>query len=155
MVILFAAGNCGIYGSNTVLAPGTAKNSITVGSSENDRPDKGNNTDNINDIAFFSSRGFTDDNRIKPDVVAPGTYIISTRSSKASRTMGLGNYDANTHYTYGGGTSMSTPIVAGMVALIRQYYLQNENITPTAALIKATLINGAVNLSHPLNNQGW
>jgi len=140
MVILFAAGNCGIYGSNTVLAPGTAKNSITVGTSENDRPDKGNNADNINDIASFSSRGFTDDNRIKPDVVAPGTYIISTRSSKASRTMGLGNYDANTHYTYGGGTSMSTPIVAGMVALIRQHYLQNENITPTAALIKATLI---------------
>jgi len=155
MVILFAAGNCGIHGSNTVLAPGTAKNSITVGASENDRPDKGNRADNINDIATFSSRGFTDDNRIKPDVVAPGTYIISTRSSKASRTMGWGNYDANTNYIYGGGTSMSTPIVAGTAALIRQYYLQNENISPTAALIKATLINGAVNLNHPLNNQGW
>jgi PGF-pre-PGF domain-containing protein len=153
MVILFAAGNCGTYGSNTVLAPGTAKNSITVGASENDRPDKGNNADNINDISTFSSRGLTDDNRIKPDVVAPGTYIISTKSSKARSTMGYGGYDAN--YTYGSGTSMSTPIVAGTAALIRQYYLQNESITPTSALIKATLINGAINLSHPLNDQGW
>ncbi|MCD4844570.1 MAG: S8 family serine peptidase [Methanosarcinales archaeon] len=153
MVILFAAGNSGVYGNNTISTPGTAKNSITVGASENIRPDKGTTSDNINDIASFSSSGLTDDNRIKPDVVAPGTYIISTRSSKARSTLGYGDYDA--HYTYGSGTSMSTPIVAGTAALIRQYYLQNENITPTAALIKATLINGAVNPGHPPNDQGW
>jgi len=151
MVILFAAGNEGPE-NNTISSPGTSKNAITVGASENNRPDKDNRADNINDIATLSSRGFTDDGRIKPDVVAPGTFIISTNSS-VSKENGWGVYDE--YYVYMGGTSMSTPIVAGTAALIRQYYLQNESITPTAALIKATLINGAVNLSHPLNDQGW
>jgi MYXO-CTERM domain-containing protein len=82
MVIVFAAGNAG-SAANTVGTPGTAKNIITVGASENVRAfgaadlcsvaDTG--ADNANDIIAFSSRGPTSDGRKKPDIVAPGTHV--------------------------------------------------------------------------------
>jgi PGF-pre-PGF domain-containing protein len=176
MLILMAAGNKGVDSDSdgiidldSICSPATAKNCISVGASENIRSDKldsystlinGNtrfpsypiNSDkmanNTEGLAAFSSRGPTDDGRIKPDVVAPGTYIISTKSSVKNPNYELwDDYDANSNYTYGGGTSMSTPIVAGTAALIRQYYMQNESITPTAALLKATIINGAYNMT--------
>ena len=114
---------------------------------------KDGHSDNVNDIAYFSSRGFTDDNRIKPDVVAPGTYIISTSSSKLDASYYWGEIDP--FYAYDSGTSMATPIVAGTAALVRQYYVDNKSISPSAALIKATLINGAINMNLPKNAQGW
>ncbi|KAF5425871.1 Serine protease, subtilisin family, partial [Candidatus Methanomarinus sp.] len=175
MLILMAAGNKGVDSDSdgiidlySICSPATAKNCISVGASENIRSDKLDNysalineksrfpsdpinsdkmANNTEGLAAFSSRGPTDDGRIKPDVVAPGTYIISTKSSVKNPFFELwDNYDANSNYTYGGGTSMSTPIVAGTAALIRQYYMQNESITPTAALLKATIINGAYNM---------
>ncbi len=114
-------------------------------------------------IAAFSSRGPTDDGRIKPDVVAPGTYVISANSSVSD---GGDAWDfVDEHYVYMGGTSMATPIVAGSLALIRQNYVDELNITPSAALLKATLINGATDLhpgqygndvtAQPDYNQGW
>ncbi len=146
MLIIFAAGNDG-PGSNTVSPPSTSKNAIAVGASESSR------FGNMNAIASFSSRGFANDGRIKPDVVAPGTYIISTRSSRPAASYSWGIVDS--YYAYSSGTSMATPIVAGTAALVRQYYVSNESISPSAALIKATLINGADNLSLSRNDQGW
>ncbi|AFV23192.1 KP-43 peptidase [Methanolobus psychrophilus R15] len=151
MLILFAAGNSGAYGSGTINAPGTAKNALTVGASENYRPSLDISADNINEIAYFSSLGPTADGRIKPDLVAPGTYIYSTKSSLTS---GSG------YYTYMSGTSMATPIVAGTAALVRQYYMDIESLSnPSAALIKATLINGAYDMTsgqdRPNYSQGW
>ncbi|MEQ1764978.1 MAG: S8 family serine peptidase [Pyrinomonadaceae bacterium] len=82
MVIVFAAGNDGA-GAGSMGAPGTAKNLITVGASENVRafggadgcglPDSG--ADSANDIVGFSSRGPTTDGRRKPDIVLPGTHV--------------------------------------------------------------------------------
>jgi PGF-pre-PGF domain-containing protein len=198
MLILMAVGNKGVDSDSdgiidlySICSPATAKNCISVGASENIRSDKLDNysalingksrfpsypinsdkmANNTEGLAAFSSRGPTDDGRIKPDVVAPGTYIISTKSSVKSQNYELwDDYDANSNYTYGGGTSMSTPIVAGTAALIRQYYMQNESITPTAALLKATIINGAYNMvpgqygigqykeiqTRPDNASGW
>lgn len=103
MLILFAAGNegtdadkNGVIDPDSVGQPGTAKNIITVGASENNRPgiaatwgsaygapiasDK--KADNANGMAAFSSRGPTDDGRVKPDIVAPGAYIASTRTRR-------------------------------------------------------------------------
>ena len=146
-VILFAAGNTG-PNETTIDSPGTSKNAITVGASESSRF-----SGNINTIANFSSRGPTDDGRVKPDVVAPGTWIISTRSSVAPNDSLWGDY--NSYYTYSSGTSMATPLTAGTAALVRQYYVDNESISPSAALIKATLINGAANMGLSTNDQGW
>lgn len=175
--ILFAAGNAGVDGNGdgvvdlgSLDSPGTAKNCITVGASENNRSSGGYNpggscsvygdcwppyypalpistdplSNNPNGLAAFSSRGPTDDARFKPDVVAPGTNIASTRSSMAV----LDGWGAiNAYYMYMGGTSMATPLAAGTATLVRDFYQDNEGITPSAALIKATLINGAKDIS--------
>jgi subtilisin family serine protease len=155
MLIVFAAGNAGADGSNTTESPGTSKNVLTVGASENYRPYYDSAGDNIAHIASFSSIGNTTDGRIKPDIVAPGTWILSTLSSKASGTLW---WYYNTMYQYSGGTSMAAPHVSGAALIARQYYTDYQNITPSAALIKATLINGADDLGTadiPNKNEGW
>lgn len=209
MTILFSAGNNGIdwfpsdgkIDEDSIGPPGTSKNAITVGASENYRTTGGsqNNwstkqswyyngtwhvlknypeepiksdlpSNNPQGLAFFSSRGPTNDGRLKPDVVAPGTNILSLWSSKTSATgWGTSTYP---NYIYMGGTSMSCPVTAGTAALVREYY----NVTlgmdsPSGALIKGTLINGAMDLTpgqfgsdnattqeinrRPDNDQGW
>ncbi|NLP51163.1 S8 family serine peptidase [Bacillus sp. RO1] len=154
MAVLFAAGNEG-PNSGTISAPGTAKNAITVGATENLRPSFGSYADNINHVAQFSSRGPTRDGRIKPDVMAPGTFILSARSSLAPDSSFWANHDSK--YAYMGGTSMATPIVAGNVAQLREHFIKNRGITPKPSLLKAALIAGAtdVGLGFPNGNQGW
>ncbi len=171
MTILFAAGNEGVdTDSNGVIdqdsidSPGTAKNCITVGASESYRFTGAQGTyggywpsdfpanpikndllsNNASGIVAFSSRGPTNDGRIKPDIVAPGTNIISCRSHLSGAGVLWGAYDSN--YVYSGGTSMATPITAGAAALVREYYRVARGHTPTSALVKATLLNGATDL---------
>ena len=167
LTVLFSAGNNGPT-LNTVSSQSVSKNVICVGASENLRSTFGSSSDNITHIASFSSRGYTNgDGRIKPDVVAPGTYILSTRSSLitdpwnhywGSQTL----YSTlNSGYAYNGGTSMSTPIVAGSAALVRQFFHEERgHKDPSAALVKAAIINGARPLSGdwdsvPNRNEGW
>jgi serine protease AprX len=173
--VLFSAGNegrdpqgRGRIQLQTVNAPGTAKNCITVGASENRRPDFNAQTygrwyplnfraksfrsepmaGNPSRVAAFSSRGPTQDNRVKPDVVAPGTFVLSTRSRMiADTTKGWAAFPWSEGYFYLGGTSMATPLTAGAVALVREYLRAKKKIRrPTAALLKAALIAGAARL---------
>lgn len=69
-VLAITAGNADASGVRTVGSPASAKNAITVGALLTNTPE---------DVASFSSRGPTRDSRIKPDVMAPGAYIRSTR----------------------------------------------------------------------------
>ncbi len=166
-LVLFSSGNRGSSGSYQVSTQASSKNVIAVGASENYRPTLGGSSDNISHMADFSSRGPTwGDQRIKPDVVAPGTWILSTRSmlipDRSKHYWGSNSTysGVNDNYAYNGGTSMSTPIVAGMTTLIRQYYDDKEDIDPSASLLKATVINGARPLngqwsSIPNKNEGW
>ncbi len=171
MLILYSAGNNGtdadangVVDPDSLGSPGTAKNALTVGASENLRtevttrwgdwwPDDFSAAPIVDDLmgddadgmAPFSSRGPTDDGRVKPDVVAPGAPIVSARSHDPGAGTGWGVYDE--HYLYMGGTSMSTPLTAGAAAVVREWYTARGVTSPSGALLKATLINGAVDMS--------
>lgn len=121
---------------------------------------------NAQQMAAFSSRGPTDDGRIKPDVVAPGTWVLSGYSDLYQQGYdgsnnpqnGAWQYDGwgypyNQNYKYMGGTSMANPIVAGAAAVVRDFYEKTDSHFASAALVKATLINSAVDLLDE-NNDG-
>jgi len=98
-------------------------------------------------IVGFSSRGPAMDGRIKPDLVAPGSDIISARS-RASTDTGWGVLAANTNYCFLGGTSMATPLAAGAATLVRQYCVDELGmVSPSAALLKAAMMGGARSLT--------
>src|SRR5207245_975052 len=83
-ILEFSAGNAG-PDSQTVGSPAVAKNVIATGASENGgQLDFGLYDDGPETMADFSSRGPAEDGRIKPDVVAPGTFIASLLSASAS-----------------------------------------------------------------------
>jgi subtilase family serine protease/subtilisin family serine protease len=121
---------------------------------------------NAEQVAPFSSRGPTADGRIKPDVVAPGTWTLSGYSDRfqqgydpsANPQTGDYQYDGwgfpfDRDYKYMGGTSMAAPLVAGAAAVVRDFYVKTLNHQASAALVKATLINSAVDLLDE-NNDG-
>lgn len=238
MVITFSAGNEGIdanangvVDNDSIGSPATAKNVITIGASENARPDNwpcdtsltytshdayqsgqtctsmgGNQANylgtwgfrygtdfsaeplfsdvtagNSNQMASWSSRGPVDDSRIKPDLVAPGTWILSAFSSlyqegygdPVNPQNGVYQWDGwgtpyNSEYKYMGGTSMSNPIAAGGATVVKDYYSKAYSLNASAALVKATMINSAVDLADenndgvndndfpiPNNHEGW
>ena len=121
---------------------------------------------NAQQTAAFSSRGPTNDGRIKPDVVAPGTWILSGYSDlyqqaydgSANPKNNAFQYDGwgfpySSLYKYMGGTSMSNPLTAGAAAVVRDYYQKVHGHNASAALVKARLINTAVDLLDE-NNDG-
>jgi hypothetical protein len=121
---------------------------------------------NPDQMAAFSSRGPASDGRIKPDVVAPGTWVLSGYSDKYQQQYdGSANpqdnafqYDGwgfplNQSYKYMGGTSMSNPLVAGGAALVRDFYQKTYTLNASAALVKATIVNSAVDMLDE-NNDG-
>jgi hypothetical protein len=106
--------------------------------------------DDSRQVVAFSSRGPTRDGRVKPEVIAPGTYILSTRSTQiAPNNFGwAASPPANGLYFYMGGTSMAKPLVAGAAAVVREHLRKKARIArPSAALIKAALILGAGRLA--------
>ncbi|KAG2389049.1 hypothetical protein C9374_014449 [Naegleria lovaniensis] len=123
---------------------------------------------NKENIAYFSSRGPTSDGRIKPDIVAPGYFIVSARSHNTlstPMTCSESSQDVSQAVLQMGGTSMSCPLTAANAALVRQYYTEgwyydgknntSKGFKPSAALMKATIINSGVPLLGYLDLSGF
>ena len=157
-LVFFAAGNSG-PGRDTVISPSTGKNVVSVGATLHGDFEP-------TCTVVFSSRGWTHDGRIKPDVLAPGMWVISAATNFVVPGPSCSNAQKS-------GTSMAAPSAAGLGALVRQYFTDGFNpagfaravdgFEPTAALIKAVLIASAVDLSTrgcsdepiPSRDQGW
>ncbi|KAA8491203.1 Serine protease/ABC transporter B family protein tagD [Porphyridium purpureum] len=172
-VALFAAGNSGTAytpygdGRRTVSAPALAKNIISVGATQTSRqsvePCDGNVPCSAQNLALFSSRGRTFDERYKPDLVFVGERVFSARSSGDPTDGDDLGFNAQCQLNFPpddfriSGTSMATPGVAGAAAMVRQYLMEfdirtgrrRENGTfpdgkgPSGALVKAMLMQAA------------
>jgi hypothetical protein len=128
--------------------PENAKNCLAVGATSQ-APNQNNHC--------TGGRGPTIDGRRKPEIYLPGCTILSANSSTSCGT------------TSSSGTSMACPAVTGCAALVRQYYEEgfwpsgapngSDEFTPTAALVKATLLNGCNDMTgvggYPSNQEGW
>jgi len=121
---------------DTIPTWGISKNVVTVGA-----------TFDLGGISGFSSSGPADDGRIKPDIVANGTGLTSTWAG--GTTIPSPSCDG-LDYCSIGGTSMSTPTTAGAIGLLferyRQVYL---GLDPSPDIIKALLVNTAVDAGRP------
>ena len=144
--VCFAAGNDNSkvnLPTECHLTPGAcSKNVIAVGASENYRPMASPETEPYDGLhqgmAFFSSRGPCSDGRIKPDIAAPGTAIISCKASREQTSV------RSEYYSTLYGTSMASPVAAGCAAVIRDYLTKKRGVSsPSAALVKAVLFCGA------------
>eukprot|EP00475_Leptophrys_vorax_P019498 TRINITY_DN2667_c1_g1_i3.p1 TRINITY_DN2667_c1_g1~~TRINITY_DN2667_c1_g1_i3.p1 ORF type:complete len:971 (-),score=231.10 TRINITY_DN2667_c1_g1_i3:64-2586(-) len=167
MLVLVAAGNSGSCSTSlgTVGSPSTAKNCLTVGASLNSAASwayfttdqtyatygPANFTENS--MAYFSSMGPTSDNRLKPDVSAPGYYLTSAKNGQVNGST-CDSANLNNNLNTLAGTSMATPTLAGHVSMMREYFQQgfypNGKRTPansfncSASLLKAMAIAGSV-----------
>jgi len=119
-----------------------AKNVLTVGASGTTRdPQEGPEM-----MYSKSSYGPTKENRLKPDVIAPGVDIYSALSREAPY---YGAAAATIESLPGikwkpsSGTSQATPLVAGCAAVLREILQRKGCEHPPAALLKAVIINGA------------
>ncbi|MGY3715523.1 S8 family peptidase [Sutcliffiella cohnii] len=134
LVVCVAAGNEG-PDPHTIASPGVSSKVITVGAMD----DKNTPSRSDDEIASFSSRGPTIYGVKKPDVVAPGVNIISLRSPGSYIDKLQKNARVGEHYISLSGTSMATPICAGVVALLLQH---NPNLTPYK--VKKALMKNAI-----------
>lgn len=124
-VLLLALSGC-------IDSPGDGVKVITVGAS-----------DCRGHIADFSGSGPTRDGRTKPDIVAPGVNVI------ASAPPGMKELKyVDTYYAKSSGTSLSTPVVAGVAALLLQ---KDPSLSPAG--VKAALLKGAVRLNNTLGEE--
>lgn len=104
----------------TLTIPSTAEGLISVAAYDQ----------NIEDFAYFSGRGYTANDRIKPDIAAPGVDIYTA-------------YPGN-NYSFASGTSMAVPFVSGSACLLMQWGIIDGNDTFLyGEKLKASLIRGA------------
>lgn len=145
--VFYSAGNLGA--ARSVSRESSGKNVVAVGGSESSL-----GSDNIAEVAFFSSQGPAYDGRIKPDLVAPGLYLLSAKASG-----GLSSQSCDTLQM--AGTSVACPAAAGSALLVRQYFMDSRfwakvcrsgyrlchPFSPSGVLVKAILIHGGASMA--------
>ena len=112
--------------------------------------------DSARDIANFSSRGPTDDGRLKPDLVAPGTHVTGARPQHgAYNGSGTATRSSSRPTRSSSGTSQAAPQVAGRRgAGARLVRATRRARRPSPAMTKALLINTATDLAGGNNGKG-
>lgn len=142
-VVCFAVTN-----QSSLKNPENAKNCLAVGASQ-DTPNQHQHCS--------GGAGPTSDGRRKPEIYAPGCNTTSSSGSSGCNTSNLT------------GTSMACPAVTGAALLVRQYFVDGyypsgaanpaDGFTPSGALVKAIMLNGAVDMTgisgYPSNTEGW
>jgi MYXO-CTERM domain-containing protein len=169
LTIVFSTGNLGPNGSTLDGMGSTSKNPIVVGASLGADRNRGYG------VCHFSSQGPTADNRLRPDLVAPGvvrsaletewvltggTDIYGQPQAESSTDPPNNNCAVDVGYRIG--TSFSAPLVSGAAALARQYFVEGyypsgsaqpaNAIEPSAALLKAVLVNSAESMGPAPNS---
>ncbi|MBU2477054.1 S8 family serine peptidase, partial [Candidatus Micrarchaeota archaeon] len=150
VVAVISAGNSG-PGSSSIGSPGTARKAITVGATyKKDYEGQWHDLDpRVDQITVFSSRGpviWEGGALVKPDVVAPGAYICAARYDSVF-PVGEHSYYypcLDEEHVQLAGTSMSAPMVSGVVALVKQAH---PDWNPEE--IKSALKSSTVNLLDP------
>lgn len=146
-LVLFAVSD-----GSVIKNPENAKNCLAVAAT-NDAPNQQN--------FCFGGSGPTSDGRRKPEIMGPGCNITSSYVD-----VGAGDFCDTTQQS---GTSMACPAVAGAGILIRQYFtdgyypegvpVYSHGLVPTGALLKAALVNSAVDVTNitgfPGPREGW
>ena len=175
-LMFFAAGNSGDAAS-TIDSPGIAKDVVTVGGACNPDAAYGQcasptSAGTQNDVASFSSRGPTEDGRLKPDIlgIADGYSATSSGSPFDCPNSGTCSMPADHGWA---GTSYATPSAAAAAAIIRQYFTQGwypsrapvaaNDVDPSAALLRAMILasgqqvtgSGASAATWPNDEQGF
>jgi len=124
VIIVNSNGNSG-HAYGTVTSPASSPLALSIGATTNNviftlqdfskQPRFGNAIDYYDDIADFSSKGPTALGDVKPDLVATGAYGYTPYTVNAKHML-------NSKHAWGvfGGTSMSSPLTAGMLALVIQ-----------------------------------
>ncbi|MGH2787743.1 MAG: S8 family serine peptidase [Actinomycetota bacterium] len=146
MLVVVSAGNSGPV-AGSIGSPSVGKNIMSSAASANgEQP-----MVSIDSLAIFSSHGPTADGRYGPTVATPGQIVISAKGGGA----------ADEHTLQG--TSMSGPVLTGLATLVREYFYEgygpaggdgfgrgrasdSRRHNPSAALVKAALVNGAVRM---------
>lgn len=132
LVVVVAAGNNGPR-RMSVTTPGISRKVITVGCSDDDREVLVGGKRMVD----YSGRGPTMSCICKPDVVAPGCRVVSCAAQDHK-------------YTVKSGTSMSTPIVSGAIALLLEKNPEMSNKD-----VKLKLMRSCRDIGLPKNQQGW
>ena len=174
MLVVAAAGNAatdlnpadGVVDAGSVASPATAKNVLSVGAAEGRRDvarvwrdswpedfavepialDRMAQADGPQGLAAFSGRGPCADGRIKPDLVASGTFLAVPRPADSDFT-GWGAAE-NTNEIYVGGTGVAAEQVAEAARQARRWLVAQRGFeAPSAALVKALLLAGARDLA--------
>lgn len=137
IVVVTAAGNYGPL-PGTITSPGISRKVITVGSCD----DQIYTENGQRRRKSYSGRGPTAEFVVKPDVLAPGSYITACNAK-----YGL---PGQKPYAVKSGTSMSTPVVSGAAALLLSKYPGMTNVE-----VKLRLRESSTDLGLPNNQQGW
>jgi serine protease AprX len=136
VVVVAAAGNEGAAEDAVSYAPGNDPYVISVGAVD----DRGTRDNSDDRLADWSSRGVTQDGVRKPEVLAPGTHLVSPVPPMSDLTTMCPTCLRDGRYFRMGGTSMSAAVVSGVAALVLQ---RRPDWTPNQVkgALRSTLVN--------------